>query len=172
MMKIKTSRLPLYFLLTALFMVVLVSVLRRGESGSEGKCERPDTVIHYRVDTVYDTISITKYYPKPVKDEVLRIDTVYADTLLATKRSIYCDTILATPTDTVCVMTEIEGIDARMNYLKAYLKKGTITEHTEKTITVVKKKKGFMIAPTVGVGYGIFNKRPDVYIGVGFSYFF
>lgn len=166
------SRIPLYFLLTALFMVVLVSVFGWKNSLPEADYEGVDTVVVTRVDTVYDTITVTKIQPKPVKEEVLRIDTIYNDTILATKRSIYCDTVLATPTDTVCVMTEVEGIDARVNYLKAYLKKGTITEHTEKTITVVKKKKGFMIAPTVGVGYGIFNKRPDVYIGVGFSYIF
>ena len=166
------SRLPLYFLLTALFMVVLVSVFGWKNNRPEDDYEGLDTVVLTRIDTVFDTITVTKYKPKPVKVEVLRIDTVYGDTLLATKRSTFCDTLLATPTDTVCVMTEVEGIDARVNYLKAYLKKGTITEHTEKTITVVKKKKGFMIAPTVGVGYGIFNKRPDVYIGVGFTYIF
>lgn len=171
-MKIMKSRIPLYCLLIAFICLTLASVLRRGEGRSDGKYERSDTVVVTRIDTVFDTVTVTKYKPKPIKEEVSRIDTVYADTLLATKRSIYCDTVLATPTDTVCVMTEVEGIDARVNYLKAYLKKGTITEHTEKTITVVKKKKGFMIAPTVGVGYGIFNKRPDVYIGVGFSYIF
>lgn len=166
------NKIPLFCLLIAFICLTLVSVLRRGESGSEGKCEALDTIVHYRVDTIFDTISITKYYPKPVKEEVLRIDTVYADTLLATKRSIYCDTILATPTDTVCVMTEIEGIDARMNYLKAYLKKGTIHTNTTQTVTITKRKKGLMIAPTVGVGYGLFNKRPDVYIGAGFTYIF
>lgn len=166
------NKIPLFCLLIAFICLTLTTVLRRGESGSDGKCERQDTIVVYRVDTVFDTISITKYYPKPVKEEVLRIDTVYADTLLATKRSTFCDTILATPTDTVCVMTEIEGIDARMNYLKAYLKKGTITEHTEKTITVVKKKKGFIIAPTVGVGYGLINRKPDIYLGVGIVYSF
>ena len=166
------SRLPLYFLLTALLMVVLVSVFGWKNSRPEADYERPDTVVVTRIDTVFDTITVTKYKPKPIKVEVLRIDTVYADTLLATERSIYCDTVLATPTDTVCVMTEVEGIDARVNYLKAYLKKGTITEHTEKTVTITKRKKGLMFAPTVGVGYGIFNKRPDVYIGVGFTYIF
>lgn len=166
------NKIPLFCLLIAFICVTLTTALRRGGSGSDGKYERQDTVVLTRIDTVFDTITVTKYKPKPIKVEVLRIDTVYADTLLATERSIYCDTVLATPTDTVCVMTEVEGIDARVNYLKAYLKKGTITEHTEKTITVVKKKKGFMIAPTVGVGYGIFNKRPDVYIGVGFTYIF
>lgn len=166
------NKIPLFCLLIAFICLALTTVLQRGESRSEGKYEALDTIVLTRVDTIFDTISITKYYPKPVKEEVLRIDTVYADTLLATKRSIYCDTILATPTDTVCVMTEIEGIDARMNYLKAYLKKGTIHTNTTQTVTITKRKKGFMIAPTVGVGYGLFNKRPDVYIGVGFSYFF
>ena len=166
------SRIPLYCLLTALFMAVLVSVFGWKNSRPEAIYDGADTVVVTRIDTVFDTITVTKYKPKPIKEEVLRIDTVYADTLLTTERSIYCDTILATPTDTVCVMTEIEGIDARVNYLKAYLKKGTITEHTENTITVVKKKKGFMIAPTVGVGYGLINRKPDIYLGIGITYQF
>ena len=166
------NKIPLICLLIAFISITLTTVLRRGESGSEGKYERPDTIVLTRVDTIFDTISITKYYPKPVKEEVLRIDTVYADTLLATKRSIYRDTILATPTDTVCVMTEIEGIDTRMNYLKAYLKKGTITEHTEKTVTITKRKKGLMFAPNVSVGYGLINRKPDIYLGIGITYQF
>ena len=166
------NKIPLFCLLIAFICLTLASVLRRGESGSDGKYEALDTIVLTRIDTVFDTITVTKYKPKPIKEEVLRIDTVYADTLLTTERSIYCDTILATPTDTVCVMTEIEGIDARVNYLKAYLKKGTITEHTENTITVVKKKKGFMIAPTVGVGYGLINRKPDIYLGIGITYQF
>lgn len=166
------NKIPLFCLLIAFISLALATVLRRGESGSEGKYERPDTIVVNRVDTVYDTISITKYYPKPVKEEVLRIDTVYADTILATKRSIYCDTILATPTDTVCVMTEIEGIDARMNYLKAYLKKGTIHTNTTQTVTITKRKKGLMFAPNVSVGYGLINRKPDIYLGVGMTYVF
>lgn len=166
------NKIPLFCLLIAFICLTLTTVLRRGESGSEGKYERPDSVFIYRVDTVFDTISITKYYPKPVKEEVLRIDTVYADTLLATKRSTFCDTILATPTDTVCVMTEIEGIDARMNYLKAYLKKGTIHTNTTQTVTITKRKKGLMFAPNVSVGYGLINRKPDIYLGVGIVYSF
>lgn len=166
------NKIPLFCLLIAFICLTLITVLRRGESGSEGKCERPDTIVLTRVDTIFDTISITKYYPKPVKVEVIKRDTLYNDTILATKRSTFCDTILATPTDTVCVMTEIEGIDARMNYLKAYLKKGTIHINTTQTVTITKRKKGLMFAPNVSVGYGLFNKRPDVYIGVGFSYNF
>lgn len=166
-----TNKIPLFCLLIAFICLTLTTILRRGESGSEGKYERPDTIVLSRVDTVYDTISITKYYPKPVKEEVLRIDTLYNDTILERERRIYCDTITF-PVDTVCVMTEIEGIDARMNYLKAYLKKGTITEHTTQTVTITKRKKGLMFAPNVSVGYGLINRKPDIYLGCGITYVF
>lgn len=165
------NKIPLFCLLIAFICLTLASVLRRGESGSEGKYEHPDTVFITRVDTVYDTISITKYYPKPVKVEVTKRDTLYNDTILERERRIYCDTI-AFPVDTVCVMTEIEGIDARMNYLKAYLKKGTITEHTTQTVTITKRKKGLMFAPNVSVGYGLINRKPDIYLGFGITYIF
>ena len=166
-----TNKIPLFCLLIAFICLTLATVLRRGESGSEGKYERLDTIVVSRVDTVYDTISITKYYPKPVKVEVTKRDTLYNDTILERERRIYCDTI-AFPVDTVCVMTEIEGIDARMNYLKAYLKKGTITEHTTQTVTITKRKKGLMFAPNVSVGYGLINRKPDIYLGFGITYTF
>ncbi|MBP5421146.1 MAG: hypothetical protein J6Y78_01760 [Paludibacteraceae bacterium] len=42
------------------------------------------------------------------------------------------------------------------------------------TITIEKiiRQKGFRISPQVGVGYGMIQKKPDVYVGVGFSYIF
>lgn len=40
------------------------------------------------------------------------------------------------------------------------------------TKTIIKRQKGLKISPSIGVGYGVINRKPDVYIGVGISYNF
>jgi len=40
------------------------------------------------------------------------------------------------------------------------------------TKTITKPQKGFKIAPAVGVGYGVVNRKPDIWIGVGITYNF
>lgn len=166
------NKTPFISLLIALFSLMLINVLQRCDRVPEGKGEpQRDTLVVVKTDTLYDTIQIVKFKPKPITVEVLKTDTITKDTVLLWESKLYTDTI-ATPTDTICLASEVEGIGIRMNYLKAYLKKGTIHTNTTETITITKKKGGFRLAPQVGVGYGIINKRPDVYIGVGLVYSF
>ena len=40
------------------------------------------------------------------------------------------------------------------------------------TITNTVKRKGLMITPQLGVGYGLLNKKTDVFLGIGLSYNF
>lgn len=166
------NKIPLFSFLIACFCLTLTTILQRMESPTEGNCSPlVDTITIVEKDTVFDTISVTKYLPKAVKVEVIKRDTLYNDTILERERRIYCDTI-AFPVDTICVMAEVEGIDARMNYMKAYLKKGTIYTNTTQTVTVAKKRKGLMFAPNVSVGYGLITRKPDIYVGFGITYVF
>ena len=167
------NKTPLLSFIVALISLILLTVLNnnsRVDKPSHGNTTI-DTVIVVKSDTVYDTVHVTKYYPKPITVEVLKTDTITKDTVLVVEKKLYTDTI-ATPTDTICLASEVEGIGIRMNYLKAYLKKGTINTHTTETITITKKKGGFRLAPQVGVGYGLTNKKADIYIGFGLTYVF
>lgn len=40
------------------------------------------------------------------------------------------------------------------------------------TKTITKPQKGFKISPSVGVGYGVVNRKPDIWVGVSISYNF
>lgn len=166
-MKPKTAFISL---LIALLSLTLLTLYPRKNNGSEGKYQA-DTIVITKTDTIYDTIEVVKYRPKPIMVEVIKKDTITKDTILLRELYTYHDTI-STPTDTICVMTEVDGIDVRMNYLKAYLKKGTIHTNTTNTITITKKKGGFHIAPQVGIGYGLINNKADIYVGVGATYIF
>ena len=40
------------------------------------------------------------------------------------------------------------------------------------TKTITKRQKGLKISPSIGVGYGVINRKPDIWVGVGISYNF
>lgn len=169
-----SNKIPLYAFLIALICSILASVLKNRESRPDEEYERQrDTITITRTDTIYDTIQITKWYPKPVKEEVIKHDTIKGDTVLERERKVYTDTIKS-ELDTISIEAEVEGIDVQLNYLKAQLKKGNITTTQTQTITntITKKKKGLIITPNVSVGYGLLNKKMDIYVGVGIGYVF
>lgn len=59
-----------------------------------------------------------------------------------------------------------------MDSIKFDLRGFYIKDREVITKTVLKRQKGLKIAPQVGFGYGIVNRKPDVFIGVGISYNF
>lgn len=60
----------------------------------------------------------------------------------------------------------------RLDSIKFALK-GFYTKDKEViTKTITKRQKGFKIAPSVGVGIGVVNRKPDIWVGVSISYNF
>ncbi len=135
-----------------------------------------DTLVTVHYDTVYNTIF--KVVEKPVLRlvETIKHDTVYQsnDTVitLPIERKIYNDTIICEEADSVILESTIVGINPSLESIKAKLKRREIHQSTEKIITKYKEKKGFYIAPNASIGYGIFSKQPDIYLGVGIGYRF
>ena len=164
-MKIKDILLVLLFLslLTAFF-------YRRCETIPPTYIERIDTLI--LSDTIWqkDTFEIEKPIPKYI--EILKTDTVYTpngDTLqLVTENKIYNDT-LCNQNDSIILESSITGINPTLDYIKADWRKQEITQYQTITKYIKEKPKRFTINPQLGVGYGIFNKRPDVFLGIGVS---
>ena len=91
--------------------------------------------------------------------------------MLPYERKWHKDTVFFSENDTAIIETVIVGINPSIERINALLKKRQINQAIEKTIKEKKKSKLF-IAPTVGVGYGVINKKPDLYIGVGIGYQF
>lgn len=171
-MRWRSKYIPLYAFLVACIALTLTTILRRIESPTEGNSSPlRDTITLITTDTVYDTIEIVKWKPKPTKETIIKTDTIKEGTILKTERKLYADTV-SNELDTVSYEAEIEGINAKMNYIRFNVKKASINTTETNTITITKRKGGFRFAPNVSVGYGLVNRKPDIYVGFGLTYIF
>ena len=119
--------------------------------------EKTDTIIDYmyKTDTIYNTKTNTEYKYLTIND------TVYIEN----KPEIYKDS-----TDNYDITIQ----SVKMDWYKLNIHhKDTIT-YTKEIIKNVynKKKQHFNHGITLGVGYGVWNKRPDLFIGYSVMYSF
>ena len=119
--------------------------------------EKTDTIIDYmyKTDTIYNTKTNTEYKYLTIND------TIYIEN----KPEIYNDST--------------ENYDITINAVK--LNSYQLNIHHTDTITYtneiiknvyIKKKQHFNHGITLGVGYGVWNKRPDLFIGYSVMYSF
>lgn len=113
-----------------------------------------DTITIYNPDK--DTVYLTKY----VKDTLYLSDSTKAEVNIPISTTIYKDSTYE---------AQISGFKAELDYIKVFPKETTI--YKEKTLEI-KNKPHFQWGIQGGVGYGMINKKPDVYIGIGLSYNF
>ena len=116
--------------------------------------------------TITDTITVTA---PPVKEnKVTRKDTVYLpsptlddtiDVILPLEEKVYEDSTFR---------AVISGFKPSLKELTIYPTTTTITE--KKLIRT--KEKGFKLRPSIGIGYGLINKEPDLYLGISLTYNF
>lgn len=150
-----------------MFLVFLASTHFRQPS-VDNSC---DTVRIERTDTIYktDTFKINK--PVPEYIEKIKTDTVYSkegdEIELITENKTYIDTV-CNKKDTAIVTSYITGVNATLDSLSVRFNKREIIKTNTITITkTISRKKPFSYGLQVGAGYGIFNKKVDMYIGVG-----
>lgn len=163
--------------ISALLSVLILSLLwadSRGFFDKGGQVIHTDTIM--RSDTVYLRDTLTLSHPLPYVIEKVRTDTVYTqsgDTLeLVTETKKYEENIIQGE-DTAIVKAQITGINAELDTISVMFNRRSVTNTIEITNYVEKKKKfldRFHISPNVSVGYGLINRRPDVYIGVGVGF--
>lgn len=140
--------------------------------------DKPKTEI--KVDTVItekrDTIILTNIKPyteikyKKVVDTLKTTDSVFVPVEVPISLQKYEGDTLSTDGTKVHYRASISGYRQSLDTLWLDV------AHNDRTITkeVVKwkKKRGFKIAPNASFGYGLFNKKPDMYVGIGISYNF
>lgn len=164
----------LLIIMTALMAIILLAILARPipKHIEVGKSDTV-TIVHY--DTVYNTIIKTVEKPILRHVETIKYDTVYEskDTVIALpiEKKTYNDTIICQE-DSVIVESTIVGLNPSLESLRAILKKREIHQTSEKIITKYKEKKGFYVAPNASIGYGVINRKPDIYVGIGIGYKF
>lgn len=116
-----------------------------------------------RQDTLIVRDTLKFYKPKPiyVKSE---LDTLYInDTTfieLPKETKVYRDSTYE---------ARISGFQPNLDHIYVYPKEIYVT--TEK-VSYIEKKKHFNHGIQLGVGYGVINMKPDVYVGYGFTYTF
>ena len=167
-----------------IYMLIGVSVICILLSMMVGKCSRTeiktkvetDTVFQERIDTIHPTHTVTRYRPQPTRtDTIFVTDTQTQEVAQHIKKtyevdSLHIDTTCIPPASVnyhLLVRTDNYDIDSIALRFNVDYPKIIQTQTITKTVT---KKKHWNYGIQTGFGYGIYNRKPDLYIGVGIQY--
>ena len=119
--------------------------------------EKTDTIVEYKysTDTIYNTKTNTEY------KYITKNDTAYIEN----KPEIYKDS-----TDNYDITIQ----SVKMDWYKLNIHHRDTITNTKEIIKNVynKKKQHFNHGITLGVGYGVWNQKPDLFIGYSVMYSF
>ena len=162
----------LYLILAVASLVTAFSLYWGYHKQPEIKETRDTTIIR---DTVWKDTTIIEKQLVPKEVIKKKTDTLYLkdgkDTLLVTEDK-YFNKSLVMGLDTADVEIHTQGINTSLEELKMRLRLHQVNTTEIVTITKFVEHKKLRITPQVGMGYGVFNKQCDMYIGLGFSYNF
>lgn len=167
-----------------IYMLIGVSVICILLSITMGKCSRTeiktkvetDTVFQERIDTIHLTHTVTRYKPQPTRtDTIFVTDTQTQEVAQHIKKtyevdSLHIDTTCTPPASVnyhLLVRTDNYDVDSIALRFNVDCPKIIQTQTITKTVT---KKKHWNYGIQTGFGYGIYNRKPDLYIGVGIQY--
>lgn len=167
-----------------IYILIGVSVICILLSMTMGKCSRTeiqtkvetDTVFQERIDTIHLTHTVTRYRPQPTRtDTIFVTDAQTQEVAQHIKKtyevdSLHIDTTCTPPASVnyhLLVRTDNYDVDSIALRFNVDYPKITQTQTITKTVT---KKKHWNYGIQTGIGYGIYNRKPDLYIGVGLQY--
>lgn len=121
--------------------------------------EKTDTIKICKIDT------IEVYKSNIVYKNVIVLDTIYLkDTAMLIEQKTYQDSI-----STIF----ISGVNPELDSIEYRLPKDTVQIFTETTNTISQKESfwhnRFVISAGIFAGYGLINRKPDIYVGLGFG---
>ena len=165
-------------------MLIGVSVICILLSMIMGKCSKTeiqtkvetDTVFQERIDTIHLTHTVTRYRPQPTRTDTIFItDTQTQEVAQHIKKTYEVDSLQIDTTSTphgmvsyhLLVRTDNYDVDSIALRFNVDYPKIIQTQTITKTVT---KKKRWNYGIQTGFGYGIYNRKPDLYIGVGIQY--
>ena len=119
---------------------------------------KTDTVTIIKIDTITVTKPVVqyRYLTQVITDTLYSTDSVLVPVQIPIETKIYQDTTYR---------VVVSGYRASLDTIQVY----PIHTYTTITNTIIKQKR-FNIGVQAGVGYGFFNKKPDIYVGLGVSY--
>ena len=171
------TRSDIYIMIGVSVICILLSML-------VGKCSRPeiqtkvetDTVFQERIDTIHLTHTVTRYRPQPTRtDTIFVTDTQTQEVAQHIKKTYEVDSLQIDTTSTphgmvsyhLLVRTDNYDVDSIALRFNVDYPKIIQTQTITKTVT---KKKRWNYGIQTGLGYGVYNRKPDLYIGVGIQY--
>lgn len=118
----------------------------------------------YNTDTIYniDTITITKLVPQTtyidhyITDTLYTTDSIYVPVQIPIETNVYKDSLHT---------VKFSGYKAQIEHFECYRRETIIQQ--EKVLEIAKKKPYIESGIQLGIGYGIFEKKPDIYVGYG-----
>ena len=135
-----------------------------------------DTVSQVRIDTIHITHTVTRYRPQPTRTDTIFItDAQTQEVAQHIKKtyevdSLHIDTTCIPPASVnyhLLVRTDNYDVDSIALRFNVDYPKITQTQTITKTVT---RKKRWNYGIQTGFGYGVYNRKPDLYIGVGINY--
>ena len=171
------TRSDIYIMIGVSVICILLSMIM-------GKCSKTeiqtkvetDTVFQERIDTIHITHTVTRYRPQPTRTDTIFItDAQTQEVAQHIKKTYEVDSLQIDTTSTphgmvsyhLLVRTDNYDIDSIALRFNVDYPKIIQTQTITKTVT---KKKHWNYGIQTGLGYGIYNRKPDLYIGVGIQY--
>ena len=171
------TRSDIYIMIGVSVICILLSMIM-------GKCSKTeiqtkvetDTVFQERIDTIHLTHTVTRYRPQPTRTDTIFItDTQTQEVAQHIKKtyevdSLHIDTTCTPPASVnyhLLVRTDNYDVDSIALRFNVDYPKIIQTQTITKTVT---RKKHWNYGIQTGFGYGVYNRKPDLYIGVGIQY--
>lgn len=164
-----------YYIISIILCAIIFGIIGYYCGSKPQKVVETDTVFTTKIDTLWrdTTITIKELVPKEIVKK--KVDTLYlsnGDTLNLITESKRYDEVLTSGVDTCEVSAFVSGVHPSLDSLSWKLKTHhEVITNTVEIIKYIEKKKTFKdrfhIQPQIGVGYGLFNKKIDAYVGIG-----
>ena len=171
------TRSDIYIMIGVSVICILLSMLM-------GKCSKTeiqtkvetDTVFQEHIDTIHLIHTVTRYRPQPTRTDTIFItDAQTQEVAQHIKKtyevdSLHIDTTCIPPASVnyhLLVRTDNYDVDSIALRFNVDYPKITQTQTITKTVT---RKKHWNYGIQTGLGYGVYNRKPDLYIGVGINY--
>ena len=165
MVRKNTIKIFLLVIVTAAVTAILLSPWLSRER-FQSRTPTIDTVIDVDTFTNVDTVKIPNTILVPSKTDTVYQEKIQKDTTLQVTRKTY-----DIDNDSVGAHLVVSGINPMVDTLSIWSKKTSYSVNRTIIKTIpMKDTKRFKIYPTIGVGYGVFSRKPDMYIGIGFTY--
>ena len=171
------TRSDIYMLIGVSVICILLSMLMGKCSKTEMQTKvETDTVFQERIDTIHITHTVTRYRPQPTRtDTIFVTDTQTQEVAQHIKKTYEVDSLQIDTTSTphgmvsyhLLVRTDNYDVDSIALRFNVDYPKIIQTQTITKTVT---RKKHWNYGIQTGFGYGVYNRKPDLYIGLGIQY--